>query len=67
MSEQLDGKVDVCVVIGIQGAGKSSRIENNQKNIAQPSVYFDTAFPAKKHLQRILEIAIKHSNIITAV
>lgn len=55
--EAHDGNVDVYIVFGVQGSGKTTWI--NRHIPLDKTVYFDAALPAKKHRARSIEIA-KH-------
>ena len=50
---------ELCVVMGVQGAGKSTWVQQNNKS--KNTVYFDAALPRRKHRKKLLEIAKNHN------
>jgi GNAT superfamily N-acetyltransferase len=56
------------LVIGVQGAGKSSWIElNRAAGEDNHCLYFDAALPRRKHREPILVLAAQHGVSVTAV
>jgi len=59
--------VEVYIVFGVQGSGKSTWIRKIKESIQKSTVFFDAALPAIKHRKRVIDIAQKYSTNITAV
>jgi predicted kinase len=55
------------VVMGVQGAGKSSWIARNARLLGAQAIVFDAALPARQHRARLLELAKRHAVAATGV
>ena len=61
-------KATLTLVVGIQGAGKSSWIEMHRTaGENNHCLYFDAALPRRKHREPVLELAAHHGVLVTAV
>ena len=49
--------VELFVVVGVQGSGKSTWIEENACRLGPQAVFFDAALPARAHRERIVALA----------
>lgn len=63
------GRSDVrlFVVMGVQGAGKSTWIERHRGTLGENAVVFDAAVPAARHRDKLLAIAKRYNVAAIAV
>lgn len=55
------------LVMGVQGAGKSSWVARHATGLEEHAVIFDAALPARRHRERMLKLARAHDVPVTAV
>jgi predicted kinase len=55
------------VVMGVQGAGKSSWIAQNVNRLGPNAIVFDAAVPAKRHRSKLLELAARFNVPVVGV
>ncbi|MCD5995738.1 hypothetical protein KDX38_19595 [Pseudomonas sp. CDFA 602] len=55
------------LVIGVQGAGKSTWIRNNIERLGNRAIIFDAALPKAQHREKIMALAMQHSVPVTGV
>lgn len=55
------------LVMGVQGAGKSSWIARHAAGLQEHAMIFDAALPARRHRERLLTLARAHDVAVTAV
>jgi len=65
--KQMNTNVIVYIVLGVQGSGKSTWIDEIKSKVNKPTVFFDAAMPAVAHRSKVITIAKKYSNNIIAV
>lgn len=55
------------LVMGVQGAGKSSWISNNLDKLGTRAVVFDAALPARRHREQLIGMAARYGVPVMAV
>jgi gluconate kinase len=50
---------ELFVVVGVQGAGKSTWVGNNLHRLGAHAVFFDAAMPARVHRERVVAHALR--------
>jgi predicted kinase len=52
-------RTELYVVVGVQGAGKSTWIASNINRLSVHAIFFDAALPAKLHRERVVAHALQ--------
>lgn len=57
--EAADEGAELYVVVGVQGAGKTTWIERHRDRLGDAALFFDAALPARIHRERVLAHALR--------